>query len=581
MLDAFVFWRERGAAAEIVLVTIDGAAFRELGERQPLSRRYLAELGELLLTSGARVVAFDILMNVRSTAEDDAALGALLRRWDTKPDARVVLASVAVRDRGLPADTYLLERPVFEAPAIIGFADVPIGSDGMIRRMAPTLPARDGRLLPSFALATVAAYGGYSDADVATAVSKDRKAVVLLANSGRDLLREPISVDTLTADWRIDFVGPAGSFTTFPSGPLVALARSTAEPGRDNVFHGRIVLVGATFAEAREIYATPAGPMSGVEIHANMVHTLLTRRFLASTPWPVSLAMSIAACLALAWLSVRVRPAWTVLAAVVAVVVLALASYAFFRRAAYWLDIVPPVVSMLAYLGASAVLRRRRVRSALGLYVSRTVSETVWRTGVDLEGEMREVSILVSDLRDFTRLCEATPAAEVSEMLNEYLESMVDPIMANRGIVIDFVGDGILAAYGAPLEDHEHAIHAVRSAVRMQEALDDLNRRWQQGGRPRLRMGIAVHSGQAFAGTIGSPRRKKYAILGDPVNTAARVEGLNRDLDTTILLTEPILSAVRDAVVVNERGSMAVKGKVDPVQVFELVRLVSPLEQGQ
>jgi adenylate cyclase len=150
---------------------------------------------------------------------------------------------------------------------------------------------------------------------------------------------------------------------------------------------------------------------------------------------------------------------------------------------------------------------------------------------------------------------------------------MVDVILAHRGLVQDFIGDAIMAVYGAPLDDPEHCWHAARTGVAMQGALEALNRRWEADGRGPLTMGIAVHTGEAFAGTLGAPRKKKYAVLGDTVNTASRMEGLNRDFGTGILISAAALAVLKDRMVVRDRGSVSVKGRRQPVEIYELLSL--------
>jgi adenylate cyclase len=158
-------------------------------------------------------------------------------------------------------------------------------------------------------------------------------------------------------------------------------------------------------------------------------------------------------------------------------------------------------------------------------------------------------------------------------MMNDYFTAMVDVILARRGLVQDFIGDAIMAVYGAPLDDPEHCWHAARTAVEMHAALETLNRRWEAQGRGPLAMGIAVHTGDAFAGTLGAPRKKKYAVLGDTVNLTSRMEGLNRDLGTGILISGAALAVLKDRVVARDRGSVAVKGRREPVEIFELLSL--------
>jgi adenylate cyclase len=197
--------------------------------------------------------------------------------------------------------------------------------------------------------------------------------------------------------------------------------------------------------------------------------------------------------------------------------------------------------------------------------------DRVLREGTGLGGEIRTVTVLMSDLRGFTTLSERLPPGQISEMMNGYFTVMVEVILARRGMVSDFIGDGILAVYGAPVDDPDHAWHAVATALEMQAALERLNRRWQEEKRAPLAMGVAVHTGEVFAGNVGSPRRKKYAVLGDTVTTVSRIEGLNRELSTAILNSGATLAAVKERVVVQDRGSVMVKGKSQPVELFELL----------
>jgi adenylate cyclase len=310
--------------------------------------------------------------------------------------------------------------------------------------------------------------------------------------------------------------------------------------------------------------------MSGVEVQAHMIHTLLARRVLGPPPWPLNFALLLGVCVVVSALSLWLRPVWLTLAGLTAVAGFAAVSYEAYVRRGYWLDFVGPLVAMVAYLQLSRFLARRRIRSAFGQYVSVEVLDRVLREGSDLGGELRTVSVLMSDVRGFTTLSEQLPAIAVSEIMNEYFTAMVDVIMSHRGMVSDFIGDGILAVFGAPLDDPDHAWHAVQSALGMQAALGRLNAKWEAEGRPTLAMGVAVNTGEAFAGNTGSSRKKKYAVLGDTVNTTARIEGLNRDLGTEILIGAGTLALVKDRVRVRDRGEMKVKGKTQAVAIFEV-----------
>jgi len=575
-VDAFLFLRDRVPAPEIVLVLIDEESFAALGERQPLSRRYLADLGDFLLQSGARVVGFDVQLRSRAIPQEDAALIVMTRRWERGGSGRVVFAALATPRKGDGPARYDM-APAFspDLRGLFGFSNAPVGADGVIRRMAPVLPASESGFLPSLALAVLAGYAGQTAEELSQALKGNPATALTLPardRHGRISRSEPISLARLSgAPWRIDFAGREGSFTAFPSGALVQLARSGIRPEADNPFRDKIVLVGATFAESRDFYPTPTGLMAGVEIHANMVFTLLSRRTLLPPHWLLNLSVLIGACLLVSLLSLWLRPLWVALLSLLLIAAFAAVSYEAYTQGGYWLDFVAPLVGMLAYIEGSRLLARRRLRAAFGQYVSQEVMDRVLREGAGLGGQVRTVSVLMSDLRGFTTLSEHLPPDRISEIMNEYFTAMVEVIMAHRGIIQDFIGDGILAVYGAPLNDPDHAWHAVATALDMQAALRRLNAGWQAAGRPALAMGVAVHTGEVFAGNVGSPKRKKYSVMGDTVNTTSRIEGLNRELGTEILISRETLQVVKDRVVMRERGSIKVKGRTQPVEVFELV----------
>jgi adenylate cyclase len=247
------------------------------------------------------------------------------------------------------------------------------------------------------------------------------------------------------------------------------------------------------------------------------------------------------------------------------------ASYLAYHGAGYTVDIVLPVVATCALGVGAEALRRRRLVDSFGRYVGREVMRAVLADSALLRGDRREVSILVSDLRGFTTLSETMPAERVAAHLNEYFPAMIEAIFGQRGMINDFIGDGILAVFGAPLADPDHAVRAARAAMAMQEALARLNRDWATRGLPALRMGIGVHTGTVFAGNVGGPERIKYTVVGDAVNVTARLESLNKDLATTTLVTEETRQAIGDRAETRYRGEVPVKGRAEPLKVHELL----------
>src|SRR5262245_24256412 len=170
-----------------------------------------------------------------------------------------------------------------------------------------------------------------------------------------------------------------------------------------------------------------------------------------------------------------------------------------------------------------------------------TGSTPLSRGGSKVDGGVREVSVLMADLRGYTTFCESVTPSRIAGILNDYLAAMAEVIVGKRGLVQDFVGDGVLGIFGASGNDPDHAWHAASGALQIQSATQQLGARWMRKMNTRFAVGVAVHSGDAFVGAVGPPRQRKHAVVGDTVNTAARLEELNRRLGTRVLMTSNTL----------------------------------------
>jgi len=525
-LDLLIYLQSPRQPSGLVIVAIDDAAFDALGRRQPLPRDYVARVLRGVTRAGAMVIGLDLSLRTASAPADDRAVADAIVELGAHGDRRLVVAATALPSTGPLSDPVVRRFVTTSAP------DVPVDSDAVVRRTVLQVGG-----VPSFAAAV---------------------AHVPVADAG--------------ALYRINFIGPQRSFLTIPSDAMAAIGDAGVDIAGDNPLRGRTVLVGGTFADGRDLHRTPYGLMPGVEIQANIVHMLMTGSLVRPAGWLAGFGVQLLAVFLAGLVMVAVRPLWATSVCLAGALLLGVpASYLAFSRGGYWVDFLLPVAAT-SLLGVGAdILSKRRLRDALGRYVSPEVAARVERNPGDLDGERRQVSILFTDLRGFTTLSERMAPEQMAARLTEYFDAMTSAIFVRRGMVNDFIGDAILAVFGAPLDDPAHAQHAVQSALAMIETLDTLNRRWSAEGLPPLRMGVGIHTGEVFAGNVGRAGKVKYAVVGDTVNLASRVEGLNKDLGTTMLVTESTYRAAGLDLAVKDRGLVSVKGREEPVRIYEVL----------
>lgn len=463
-------------------------------------------------------------------------------------------------------------------PVISGFANAPIDSDGLARQLPLAVRGSDGKILPSLALAVLARYAGYDGARLEEAMNRrDGDRVTLLLPEwdkfeGK-LLPKPTPLSfAIDEQWKINFAGAQGSFAAIPSDPVFQLSKLKTSLAEDNPFRGKVVLIGASFGESRDFFPTPRGLMSGVDIHANIIHTILSRAQIMPAAHWVCVALSLVFALVMSVLLTFFRPMVATIVSVTAIpLVLIPASYLAFARLGIWVDFVTPLLAIRWGATIADYLEARHVRRSLGQLVDREVANQIVDQDETLSGQTREATIFFTDVRNYTTLCEGKTPEEVVSILNELFAMMGRVIARHQGCIVDFIGDAVLAAFGAHKDNPNHAADAVETALEAQAELDILNLAWQKRGIPRLQIGVGIHSGEVLAGIIGSGQRKKFGVTGDTVNTGSRVEGLNKEFSTSILITRETLERLNGKFKVQGHGEVKVKGREKPVEVFEVL----------
>ena len=579
-LDLLLWARGRIKSPEIVLVHIDDQAFRNLEEKQPLPRSYLASLIEVLARSGAKVIAMDIELKVKTNPREDALLIKAIQGASENGLTKVVPVFV-IRPEKEDDGRLLYSRSAFFSPdlkPVAGFANAPIDPDGFVRQLPVAVRGADGKVLPSLALAVLARYAGYDNARLEETLNRGENVSLLLPEWDKfagGLRREPTPLSFQLDDiWKINFAGAQGSFTAIPSDPVAFLAKQDFPVAADNPFRGKIVLIGATFGDSRDFFPTPQGLMSGVEIHANIIHTILSRSQILPAHRLLALLLSLLFALAMSLLLSLFRPITVTILGLIAIpLALIPLSYLAFARLGLWVDFVTPLLAIRLGGLFGDLLERKHIRKSLGQYVDRQVADQIVRQEESLGGQKLKVSVFFTDIRNYTTLCEGSPPEKVVGILNELFEMMTKVISSHHGMINDFIGDAVMAVFGAPKNNPRHAQDAVETALEVQEGLARLNENWQSRGYQPIRIGVGIHTGEVVAGIVGSEGRKKFTFTGDTVNTASRVEGLNKDFSTGILITRETLESVDGKFNVRACGQAKVKGRDRPVEVFEVLGL--------
>jgi adenylate cyclase len=240
---------------------------------------------------------------------------------------------------------------------------------------------------------------------------------------------------------------------------------------------------------------------------------------------------------------------------------------------------VNPIFSMVfCYLAISTYKvgveerEKRKIKNIFSKYLSSNVVEELIKSeDIKLGGERKEITVLFSDIRDFTSMSEKLTPEEVVSMLNEYLSEMTDIIFANKGTLDKFIGDAVMAVFGSPIFLADHAQRAVRTAVMMIKRLNELNEKWVKEGKRTLKIGIGINSGEVIAGNMGSLKRMEYTVIGDNVNLASRLESMNKELGTEILISENTYKEVKDIVKVRKFENIKIRGKEESITVYEVL----------
>jgi adenylate cyclase len=359
---------------------------------------------------------------------------------------------------------------------------------------------------------------------------------------------------------------------------ILAGQKPTVDPG---LFRDKIVVIGTTAAGLRDLFTVPftEGSMPGMQIHANVIDNLLSHRFMRALGRAGNIAVLAACALAVGVAGVMLAVWPTVAIAALLAAAIGWVSLLLVGQGV-WMDVAKPVLAVaFATFGSTAYQHfvegreKRQVTRMFSRFVSKDVYDQLMAdpARARIGGARRDMTVLFADIRGFTTFTERGQAEDVVSQLNEYFSGMVAVIFRSRGTVDKFVGDMVMALFGAPLEDPGHADHALEAALGMLGALRELNTHWTATGRPALDIGIGLNSGDMVAGNIGSDTIMSYTVIGDAVNLGSRIESLNKEYGTHIIISDATRARLKGRYDMRPLGTVTVKGKSEAVAIFEVL----------
>lgn len=556
--DLFHFFRRPpGPPKDIVIVAIDEPSFSEIGLQWPWPRSLHAGLIDVLKRENASVIGFDIAFFEPSQSEEDAALAQAMHRA-----ANVCLASeIGKIDRkGYSQKTLIEPIPLLKENSFTGVVNILLDKDTIVRKFYPV----------------------------------EEHEILFSKQVARLFVKQEFEVGENSY---ISYVGPPGTFTTVSY--YQALEPSLFLP--EDFFKNKIVIVGRHLKTSPEpgktypdIFATPflfgikTDMMSGVELQANMVHDFMTGSFVTRSSRFFGFFLFLLVGTVGSFLQIRWKPLLSALLTLIFFSAYLTSAYFLFQHNRLWIPTFLMIVPFSLNYGIFGVItyvetekNRREIRKAFSHYLSPTVLQTVLENPgkLKLGGETVDATILFSDIAGFTAMSEKLPPEDISRFLNRYFDEMTRIVFSHKGTVDKFIGDGLISFWGAPVPDPEHALNACRAAIEMQERMITLRQEMKNQDMPEISIRIGINSGRVIVGNMGSSALFNYTAIGDAVNLASRLEAANKETGTSILISRFVYEQIAAYADVRPLGAIAVRGKTQEIEVYELLSVDSPAVQ--
>jgi len=555
----------------VVIAAIDEKSIARLG-RFPWSRDKMAGLVNKLAANGAELIVFDVIMTEPEVHDQELASAMREAGNVILPVVFAFDQTVDRKNHELLASSMLLPVPTLSDEAMaLGHINMLADRDGTLR-WETTAIENGGKVVQSIDLQTAAFYMG---------VPPDR---IVTSDEGIQLGKKRFIPTNRQGQFLINYYGTTNTFKHIPISDIVDDKVTPAE------LRGKIILIGATTAKGVfDLRVTPfTAEMPGIEKHASVIASIVENRLLKKASPLTDLGNLLFSGLLFSLLIVRFRPLGASIFTAGALLLMALVGYYFFAIGNVWLNLTFPALNMLsisvvltAYSYAVEEQYARQIRAMFSSYATERLVDVLINNPemAKLGGERREVTVLFSDVRGFTTFSEKYAPEEVVAILNEYLGVMTEVVFRWEGTIDKFIGDAIMAFWGAPLRQENHAELAVKCAIDMISSLEQLQKKWESEGKEALKIGIGINTGEVIVGNIGAEGKKMdYTVIGDHVNLGSRVESLTKKYNAQILITEfsynKIAELARDGglgnVSIKGLDKVIVKGKETPVTIYEV-----------
>jgi len=607
------FYDHDNKAENIVILEITDESLKQIG-RWPWTRQVHATVVDRLRLLGAKVVMFDALFPEPEAPAPDKAFAAAVKRFSDgggsvvigygladsaetgfpePPDA--ILSSMISGVPGQePMGSSLVDRNNFTnpelaaSPASFGFITASADIDGVFRH-AKLVNEISKIYFPALGLAGYMSFFQNGS---------DRKIEVAPAQGSDDYLLKLINGDkerifrlSHQGELKVRFFGRANSFVRVPVEDVYKDSVPGGSAELKNIFKGKAVLIGSSAFGAHDLRHLPTDPQSpGMYIHANLFHALDKNLLYKQEDLSffLSIALFLLGTITVLVLSRFKSPGIETTGTLGVLTAIYTADYFYFAPEGYFLRlffVLGGTVFLYAwftFLNVFAEAReKKKIRDAFSRYVAPEIVKEMLSNPDKLKvgGEKREITMLFSDVRDFTTISERLTAQELSTLLNIYMGRMTDILFESGGTLDKYIGDAMVGFWGAPLELKDHAYHAVRGAKLMLEALPGVNAEFEKRKFPRVNVGIGLNTGEASVGNMGSDKIFQYTALGDNMNLASRLESLTKYYGVNLMISEFTLAKL------GERKSefrlrpldlVQVKGKSKAVKIFEVIPDWSP-----